>query len=115
MPAPSPLAILTGSVTRLIRELASYKEEEAAEQAKYESMQSSPATDEYRFRQQGQVLEETKRMVPNVRTNLQNAMKELKDKLASNLTNGEPGDAPDDPLRQAREALAGAEKAVQEA
>lgn len=63
--APSQLQIKTNALKRLLKEESLYQQE-VTEQEKFVSQMQANNTDEYELKKQVQVLDESKRMVPEV-------------------------------------------------
>ncbi|KHN76826.1 Tubulin-specific chaperone A [Toxocara canis] len=72
------LSIKTGIVKRLVKELAYYKVEVEKETAKLESMKAKPDADEHLVRKQGELLQESRSMIPDTTRRMQQALLELK-------------------------------------
>lgn len=102
MPAPSPLAIATGSVTRLLKEESSYYKEQEQQQKRIKSLEQNPGDDEnaeFQMRQevsptvpkanivltefQRRALEETKAVFPPLRQRIKDAAAKLEQQLVS--------------------------------
>ncbi|GAA6056994.1 hypothetical protein JCM3770_000111 [Rhodotorula araucariae] len=94
------LTIKTGVVTRLTKDVASYRDEAAKQKAKVAEMVDA-ARDEYEIRQQRRVLAESEAMVPDSEKRLAKAVADLEDLVAS--TEDELRGT--DELTKAREAL----------
>ncbi|KAF8428707.1 tubulin binding cofactor A [Tirmania nivea] len=103
MPPPSALGIKTSSVVRLIKEESSYHKELASAKQSLEKMLTGEEPDEYELRQQRKVIEETKAMVPEVRTRLQTALEALQLQLKNT------------PESEAAESKEKAQKAIDDA
>ncbi|KAL7798555.1 tubulin binding cofactor A [Trichoderma ceciliae] len=117
MPPPSPLAIATGAVNRLLKEEASYhkeqKEQEANAKAQEEKIKSGQEDEDgnatYILKQQRLVVEQTKAVFGPLRDRIAKAVEKLED-----LTESEEkgGTATPEELQNAKAAL---EKAKTEA
>ena len=103
MPAPSPLAIATSSVQRLIKEEASYHKELKLQEARLEKLQARTEEDEnreYSLKQevsssywtpnlssmivnksQRTAIEETKAVFPPLRQRIEDALAKLQERL----------------------------------
>ncbi|GAA5882818.1 hypothetical protein JCM3774_002925 [Rhodotorula dairenensis] len=82
MDASRQLAIKTGVVTRLHKELQVYRDEAVKTQEAIERMEKE-AADEYEIRQQRRVLAESERMIPDSEQRLAKAVGDLEDLLDS--------------------------------
>lgn len=100
MAPPSKLAVATGSVTRLVKEEASYHKELVQQEARIIKLQSNTDDEnaEYLLKQevsantkiaianslfQRQGLEETKKVLPTVREKIKKALQQLEEQLVS--------------------------------
>ncbi|KAF7508950.1 hypothetical protein GJ744_008506 [Endocarpon pusillum] len=102
MPQPSPLAIATSSLQRLVKEEASYHSELAMQQKRIERLESArPTTDgeggvelddkseaergnqEFLLKQERKALEETKAVFPTLRERIVKGLANLEALLAS--------------------------------
>jgi len=91
MPAPSKLAIATGSVTRLVKEEGTYRQEQTRQEARIESLQGNTDENaEYQMRQEHQSLEETKKMLPEINKRIADAVQKLETTLAQNKSDASP-------------------------
>lgn len=79
---PSQLAIKTNALKRLIKEKSLYSQE-VEDQSKYVQQLKASNSDEYELKKQIEVLEESKRMVPQVDSKIEAMKKSLKDFLES--------------------------------
>ncbi|KAM0747391.1 tubulin binding cofactor A [Meredithblackwellia eburnea MCA 4105] len=105
--ASRKLTIKTNVVIRLIKEVESYKQEVIVLTDKVQKM-SDAGEDEYEVRQQGRVLDDSKRMVPDSERRLDKAVHELRELVASSST--ELADTPE--LALAQSTLADFDKAA---
>ncbi|RPB19416.1 tubulin binding cofactor A [Terfezia boudieri ATCC MYA-4762] len=112
MPPPSALDIRTSSVVRLIKEESSYHKELASAKKSLEKMLAGEEPDEYELRQQRKVVEETKAMIPEVRTRLQTALEALKFQLELQKS---PESEPAQCKEKAQKAIDDAQKLLGEA
>ncbi|GAA5878856.1 hypothetical protein JCM8547_001490 [Rhodosporidiobolus lusitaniae] len=76
------LSIKTGVVTRLVREVQSYKDESEQTRAKVDALEAEGA-DEYEVRQQRRVAADSLQMIPDSEKRLAKAVAELEDLIAS--------------------------------
>ncbi|RDA82336.1 hypothetical protein CP532_4510 [Ophiocordyceps camponoti-leonardi (nom. inval.)] len=112
MPAPSPLAISTSSVQRLLKEEASYHEELAEQQSRAESLakkttgEDEDGNAEFLLKQQRAVVEQTRAVFAPLRARIDEAVAKLDDQLASAAEGADDGD-----LVKARAVLEEARKA----
>ncbi|KAI6904309.1 hypothetical protein D0869_06882 [Hortaea werneckii] len=116
MAPPSQLSIATGSLTRLVKEEASYHrelEEQNARIAKLE--QGGDSSDEnavYTLRQERRAAEETKAVFPQLRQKIQDALAKLEQQLEQDKGPGDQS-TPED-ITKAKEAILGAKHALRE-
>ncbi|KAG7662656.1 RBL2 [[Candida] subhashii] len=80
--APSPLQIKVSALKRLIKEEKLYQQE-VTEQEQYVAQMKANNGDEYEIKKQIEVLEESKRMVPQVTTKIEQHREALKQFLES--------------------------------
>ncbi|GAA6024568.1 hypothetical protein JCM10207_008655 [Rhodosporidiobolus poonsookiae] len=76
------LSIKTGVVTRLVKEVQSYKDESETTKAKADAMEAA-GEDEYEVRQQRRVAADSLQMIPDSEKRLAKAIAELEDLVAS--------------------------------
>jgi len=74
------LKIKTGSVKRIHKELLSYGKEVEQQLSRIDKMKAENA-DPYSIKKQGEVLDESKAMIPDTKKRLEAAYKELEDQL----------------------------------
>ncbi|KAF2115406.1 tubulin binding cofactor A [Lophiotrema nucula] len=103
---PTKLAVATSSVTRLIKEEASYHKELAQQETRIKKLESNTEDEnaEYQMKQERQALQETKDVLPNVREKIKQALERLEEELENNKEAG--GEAPTDEVTKAKEAVA---------
>eukprot|EP00743_Colponemidia_sp_Colp-15_P011460 GILK01012789.1.p1 GENE.GILK01012789.1~~GILK01012789.1.p1 ORF type:complete len:112 (-),score=31.40 GILK01012789.1:96-431(-) len=77
------LKIMTGTLRRLNKELASYHKEEIRERERLETIRSNGG-DSHDLKKQEEVIGETVQMIPEVRRRLQMALEELQSFLSEN-------------------------------
>ncbi|KAL6867833.1 tubulin binding cofactor A [Trichoderma novae-zelandiae] len=110
MPPPSPLAIATGAVTRLLKEEASYHKElldqEAKVKAQEEKIQSGQDDDEgnatYILKQHQMVVEQTRAVFKPLRARLAQAVEKLEELVTAE---DKGGNASEEELANAKAAL----------
>ncbi|CAG8949465.1 hypothetical protein HYFRA_00007695 [Hymenoscyphus fraxineus] len=91
MAPPTPLAIATSSVNRLIKEEASYHKELSSQEARLAKLQDSTQEDEnaeYQLKQERTAIEETRAVFPPLRQRIEDALEKLKDQLEAGQANG---------------------------
>ncbi|EPE26229.1 Tubulin chaperone cofactor A [Glarea lozoyensis ATCC 20868] len=98
MPPPSPLAIATSSVNRLIKEEASYHRELLSQEARLAKLEERVAklegkTDEdenaeYELKQERTAIEETRAVFPPLRQRIADAVAKLEDRLEEGKAKG---------------------------
>ncbi|KAI7297438.1 hypothetical protein KC315_g18454, partial [Hortaea werneckii] len=85
MAPPSQLSIATGSLTRLVKEEASYHRELEEQNARIAKLEqggdSSDENAEYTLRQERRAAEETKAVFPQLRQKIQDALAKLEQQL----------------------------------
>ncbi|KAF1979648.1 tubulin binding cofactor A [Bimuria novae-zelandiae CBS 107.79] len=110
MPPPSKLAVATSSLVRLVKEEASYYKEMEQQQTRIKKLEAGSEDEnaEYMLRQEKQGLEETKNVLPTVRTKISNALEKLEEQLESNQ------EAPTEEVTKAKEAIEKAKAALRE-
>ncbi|KAK0746165.1 tubulin binding cofactor A [Schizothecium vesticola] len=110
MPPPSPLAIATQAVQRLVKEESYYHKDQASQEeriAKHEADLAAGSADldpnaEYMLKQERTALEETKKMFEPLRERIVRAVTTLEEQLA--MAEGE-GTAAEGEVAKANEAL----------
>nr|POE77980.1 tubulin-specific chaperone a [Quercus suber] len=115
MAPPTQLAIATSSLTRLVKEEASYHQELAQQQVRITKLESGagggPEEDEnaeYNLRQERRALEETEAVFPQMKLKIQDALANLQHQLDQAT-----GNSPEE-ITKAKEAAAAGLQAVQE-
>eukprot|EP00735_Rhodelphis_limneticus_P002328 TRINITY_DN1315_c0_g1::TRINITY_DN1315_c0_g1_i1::g.20032::m.20032 TRINITY_DN1315_c0_g1::TRINITY_DN1315_c0_g1_i1::g.20032 ORF type:complete len:109 (+),score=24.55,sp/P80584/TBCA_RABIT/45.00/2e-17,TBCA/PF02970.11/1.8e-26,DUF2333/PF10095.4/0.048,APG6/PF04111.7/0.095,DUF4404/PF14357.1/0.22,DUF342/PF03961.8/0.37,V_ATPase_I/PF01496.14/0.93,DUF4407/PF14362.1/1.3,IncA/PF04156.9/72,IncA/PF04156.9/25 TRINITY_DN1315_c0_g1_i1:102-428(+) len=78
--APKDLTIKAGKLKRIYKEYLSYQKERRDQEAKIKRMQDE-GKDEYDIKKQREVLQETLTMIPDTRSRLTAAIKELEEYL----------------------------------
>lgn len=78
------LSIKTGIVKRLVKEHATYVKEAEKETEKLNKMKGDPSVDEYTVKKFGEVVQETRGMIPVVAGKAHKAAKELQAFLEAN-------------------------------
>ncbi|RDA89626.1 hypothetical protein CP533_6106 [Ophiocordyceps camponoti-saundersi (nom. inval.)] len=95
MPAPSPLAISTSSVERLLKEERSYHAELAEQQARAEALSKIPTEKdddgnaEFLLKQQRAVVEQTRAVFKPLRMRIREAVAKLEELIAQEEGEGE--------------------------
>ncbi|KAJ4347105.1 tubulin folding cofactor A [Didymosphaeria variabile] len=114
MPPPSKLAVATSSLARLVKEEASYYKEMEQQEARIKKLEAGSDEDnaEYLLKQEKQGLEETKNVIPNVRSKIRDALEKLEEQLESNKEAG--GEASTEQVTKAKEAIEKAKVALRE-
>ncbi|KAF2853814.1 tubulin-specific chaperone-like protein Rbl2 [Plenodomus tracheiphilus IPT5] len=109
MAPPSKVTIATGVVNRLVKEEASYHKEIEQQEARIKKHETSEGDEnaEYTLRQERQALQETKNVLPGMKTKIETALEKLEDEL-------ENGEASEAEVAKAREAIAKGKEAVKE-
>lgn len=110
MPPPSKLAVATSSLNRLVKEEASYYKEMEQQQVRIKKLEAGSEDEnaEYLLRQEKQGLEETKTVLPTVRTKISAALEKLEEQLES------VEDADGEESTKAKEAIEKAKAALRE-
>uniref|UniRef100_A0A2K6W7A9 Tubulin-specific chaperone A n=1 Tax=Onchocerca volvulus TaxID=6282 RepID=A0A2K6W7A9_ONCVO len=72
------IAIKTGVVKRLVKELCYYEKEEEKLMNKLQTMQAGGDVDEHILKKQVELLQETKQMIPECARRLMNSIENLK-------------------------------------
>ncbi|KAM3717890.1 Tubulin-specific chaperone [Dirofilaria immitis] len=80
------IAIKTGVVKRLIKELCYYEKEEEKLMNKLQTMQASDNADEHIVKKQIELLQETKQMIPECARRLMNSIENLKKAIGEHET-----------------------------
>ncbi|KAK4046347.1 hypothetical protein OIV83_006128 [Microbotryomycetes sp. JL201] len=102
------LAIKTGVVNRLVKEVKAYKQEALAQQKKVEQMEINKE-DEYEVKQQRRVHQDSLQMIPDSEKRLQKALAELEEAVED--AEDSLKDAPE--LAAARDSLKLAQEGIQ--
>ncbi|OAV93303.1 tubulin binding cofactor A [Puccinia triticina 1-1 BBBD Race 1] len=84
--ASRPLKIKTGVVERLIKEEDSYKKEYDNQLKRIEKVKQDTPDDDWNIRKQKEVLDETVKMIPDVKQRLSKAVEELNDLVNAHQT-----------------------------
>ncbi|GAB1734620.1 hypothetical protein NU195Hw_g9014t1 [Hortaea werneckii] len=116
MAPPSQLSLATGSLTRLVKEEASYHRELEEQNARIAKLEqggdSSDENAEYTLRQERRAAEETKAVFPQLRQKIQDALAKLEQQLEQDKGPGDQS-TPED-ITKAKEAILGAKHALRE-
>ncbi|UNI14864.1 tubulin folding cofactor A [Purpureocillium takamizusanense] len=92
MPAPSPLAIATSSVERLLKEEKSYHQELAQQEAQVKALEdkikargaaSEDGNDEFMLKQQQTAVEQTRAVFAPLRERIATAVTKLEEQIAT--------------------------------
>ncbi|KFX95106.1 hypothetical protein O988_05968 [Pseudogymnoascus sp. VKM F-3808] len=113
MAPPSPLAIATSSLQRLVKEEASYYKELEKQEARLKKVEESTEEDEnreYTLKQERAAIEETKAVFPTLKTRIEDNLEKLRDQVEK-----AQGSAPEEEIVKAQSAIESAEKALKEA
>ncbi|OBT75949.1 hypothetical protein VF21_05808 [Pseudogymnoascus sp. 05NY08] len=116
MPPPSPLAIATSSLQRLVKEEASYYKELEKQEARLKKIEESTEEDEnreYTLKQERAAIEETKAVFPTLQQRIGDNLEKLRDQVEKALEN--PGDKTEEEVVKAKSAIESAEKALKDA
>ncbi|KAK2610966.1 hypothetical protein N8I77_004351 [Diaporthe amygdali] len=113
MAPPTPLAVATSSVQRLVKEETYYHKDLASQQARIEKLEkdiSEKSSDldenaEYVLKQEKQAAEETKNVFGPLRNRITDAISKLEEQIAISESSGDDGDAAAAELTKAREVL----------
>ncbi|PHH74110.1 hypothetical protein CDD80_3311 [Ophiocordyceps camponoti-rufipedis] len=114
MPPPSPLAITTSSVQRLLKEEASYHTELAEQRARVDALEAKAGNEDedgnaaFLLKQQRAVVEQTRAVFAPLRLRIDEAVAKLEEQVAAE------GEGQDGDLAGARAALEMAAKAKAE-
>ncbi|KAL2022661.1 hypothetical protein VTK56DRAFT_4742 [Thermocarpiscus australiensis] len=119
MAPPTPLAIATQSVNRLVKEESYYHKEQANQEKRIKKLQedidaNSPDLDsnaEYILKQEQTALEETKAVFGPLKRRIADAVQKLEEQIAISESDG-TGSAEE--LKKAREALESGRKLAEE-
>ncbi|KAF2862981.1 tubulin binding cofactor A [Piedraia hortae CBS 480.64] len=115
MAPPSQLSIATSSLNRLVKEEASYHKECEAQKARLAKMEKGGSDDEnaeYLLKQERKALEETQALFPQMKQKIQEALSKLETQLEDDKGPGDQS-SPEE-ITKAKEAIAGALKALRE-
>lgn len=113
MAPPSKLAVATGSVTRLVKEEASYHKEIVQQHERIKKLEASEGDNnkEYTLRQEKQALQETQNVFPAVRARIEQAI----EKLEGELEDSKESEGNAEEIKKAEDALAAGKKVIAEA
>jgi len=109
MPPPTPLAIATGSLQRLVKEEASYHKELKSQEARLEKLIASTEEDEnkeYSVKQERTAIKETRAVFPPLRQRIMDATHKLEDQIEAGQANG----ASEEQIVKAKEVVEAAKK-----
>ncbi|KAK5014669.1 tubulin binding cofactor A [Cryomyces antarcticus] len=107
--APSPLAITTSSINRMVKEEQSYHKEIIQQQARITKLERDGGDEnaEFQLKQERQALEETKAVFPSLRQRISDAITKLEDQI-----NGAEGSGSEDEITKAKQAVANAKESL---
>ncbi|KAG9206461.1 hypothetical protein G6514_003292 [Epicoccum nigrum] len=113
MAPPTKLAVATGSVTRLVKEEASYHKEIVQQHERIKKLEASEGDNnkEYTLRQEKQALQETQNVFPTVRARIEQAI----EKLEGELEDSKESEGNAEEIKKAEDALAAGKKVIAEA
>ncbi|PQE27426.1 Tubulin binding cofactor A protein [Rutstroemia sp. NJR-2017a BVV2] len=109
MAPPSPLSIATSSVSRLVKEEASYHKELLSQEARLKKLEEGTEEDENRefsLKQERAAIEETKAVFPPLRERIGDAILKLEDQIKRSDNETEIKKA-EEVVKEAKEAAAG--------
>ncbi|GAB7341173.1 hypothetical protein MBLNU457_7468t1 [Dothideomycetes sp. NU457] len=109
MGAPSKLAIATSSVTRLVKEEASYHKEVEQQEARIAKLEQNNG-DEYELKQEKRALEETHKVFPSLHQRIKDAVAKLEQQMEQDK--GDQSSAEE--ITAAKEAISNAKTAIRE-
>ncbi|KAF2244869.1 tubulin binding cofactor A [Trematosphaeria pertusa] len=114
MAPPSKLGVATSALMRLVKEEASYHKEMEQQEARIKKLESNTEDEnaEYQLKQERQGLEETKNVLPNMRSKITQALQKLEEQLESNKEAG--GEASTEDVTKAKEAIAKGKESLRE-
>ncbi|KAI9788333.1 MAG: hypothetical protein M1833_003016 [Piccolia ochrophora] len=117
MPAPSPLAIASSSLQRLVKEEHSYHKELEQQEARLQKLEQEKATSsdenvEYQIRQEKQAIEETKGVFGQLRKKISDATARLESELEAEAGKGQDSNVEE--ITKAKETVAEAKQAYRE-
>ncbi|KAL1609531.1 tubulin folding cofactor A [Nothophoma quercina] len=112
MAPPSKLAVATGSVTRLVKEEASYHKELVQQEERIKKLEASEGDEnkEYTLRQEKQALRETQNVFPAIRQRIEQAV----EKLEAELDNAKEAGGDTEEIKKAEDAVAAGKKTIAE-
>ncbi|KAI4614076.1 hypothetical protein J4E80_006766 [Alternaria sp. BMP 0032] len=115
MAPPSKLAIATGVVNRLVKEEASYHKEIEQQEARIKKAETNEGDEngEYTLKQERQALQETKNVLPGMKTKIEQAVERLEEELENNKEGG--AQASPEEITKAKEAVEKGKAAMREA
>ncbi|KAK2762668.1 hypothetical protein FQN54_000842 [Arachnomyces sp. PD_36] len=119
--APStPLSIATAAIQRLVKEEASYHQEQQDQEKRIEKLEAQEKTGdstedenrEYTLRQERQALEQTKAVFPALKQKISDAVKKAENLLVEEGKKGEQSDV--EQINAAKEAISQSKTATRE-
>ncbi|KAM3066273.1 tubulin folding cofactor A [Clarireedia jacksonii] len=109
MAPPSPLSIATSSVSRLVKEEASYHKELLSQEARLKKLEEGTEEDgnrEFSLKQERAAIEETKAVFPPLRERIADAILKLEDQIKRSDNETEIKKA-EEVVKEAKQAAAG--------
>ncbi|KAK0108597.1 hypothetical protein ONS95_003393 [Cadophora gregata] len=113
MAPPTPLAIATSSLQRLVKEEISYEKELQGQEARLEKILATKDDDEnaeYKLKQERAAIQETKNVFPPLRERIKDALQRLEDQVEEGQTNG----ALEEEIAKAKEVIKNAKEAAKQ-
>ncbi|KAG4434306.1 hypothetical protein IFR05_010219 [Cadophora sp. M221] len=110
MAPPTPLAIATSSLQRLVKEEISYEKELEGQEARLEKILATKDQDEnaeYQLKQERAAIQETKNVFPPLRERIKDALQRLEDQVEDGESNG----ADEGEITKAKEVIESAKEA----
>ncbi|KAH9215519.1 tubulin binding cofactor A [Leptodontidium sp. 2 PMI_412] len=110
MAPPTPLAIATSSLQRLVKEEISYEKELKGQEARLEKIIATKDQDEnaeYQLKQERTAIQETKNVFPPLRERIKDALQRLQDQVEDGESNG----ADEAEITKAKEVIESAKEA----
>ncbi|PBP19470.1 putative tubulin-specific chaperone Rbl2 [Diplocarpon rosae] len=111
MAPPSPLAIATSALQRLVKEEGSYENELKEQETRLKKILATKDEDEnaeYKLKQERAAIEETRAVFPPLRERISDALKKLEDQVEAGKSTG----SSEEELTKAKEAIENAKKSA---
>ncbi|GAB7347597.1 hypothetical protein MBLNU459_g4476t1 [Dothideomycetes sp. NU459] len=111
MPPPSPLAIATSAVTRLVKEEASYHKELEHQLASIAKLEQGGGDEnaEFQLKQEKRAVDETKAIFPQLKERIKDALAKLEQQLEQ-----DKGQSSSEEVTKAKDAVAAGSTAIRE-